>query len=79
MTWGFVTCGPNEALVVSGKLAIKRIVSIDLKTIIVECAWFNTMLNSHTLAIIGLFVLVSARWKLSRDGPSLLQPTKSSN
>ena len=20
MTWGFVTCGPNEALVVSGKL-----------------------------------------------------------
>lgn len=20
MTWGFVTCGPNEALVISGKL-----------------------------------------------------------
>lgn len=22
MTWGFVTCGPNEALVVSGRLKI---------------------------------------------------------
>lgn len=34
MTWGFVTCGPNEALVVSGKFAIERIISIDLRTII---------------------------------------------
>lgn len=67
MTWGFVTCGPNEALVVSGKLDIKRIVLIDVKTIIVECAWLNAMLNSHALTIIGLFALVSARWKLSRD------------
>jgi len=24
MTWGFVTCGPNEALVVSGKCYYKR-------------------------------------------------------
>lgn len=79
MTWGFVTCGPNEALVVSGKLAIEMIVSIDLKTIIiVECAWFNAMLNSHALTIIGLFAIVSFRWKLSRDGPRL-QPTRSSN
>lgn len=78
MTWGFVTCGPNEALVVSGKLAIEMNVSIDLKTIIVECAWFNAMLNSHALTIIGLFAIVSSRWKLSRDGPRL-QPTRSSN
>lgn len=24
MTWGFVTCGPNEALVVSGKYFAKQ-------------------------------------------------------
>jgi len=26
MTWGFVTCGPNEALVISGNLNVTQLI-----------------------------------------------------
>lgn len=36
MTWGFVTCGPNEALVISGEVTFE-----------VEAVWISEMSNDQ--------------------------------
>lgn len=59
MTWGFVTCGPNEALVVSGNL--------NLFQVIVFCFFINilyTILVSTLLKYFN-FLLIYLVYKLT--------------